>query len=173
AEVMGQGAAGERAASNGEGLVALDFAIGETAGGVEQPSGTCQDADPSAERAEPRRLFLVHKGTGGRAWKDGNNAAEAGDAGIARRCATLAAALDVSLESDQPVVGLPVVADLTTADYAVETGRRRGQYRPGRAKRGCVTAPAEAAAEVQAGIPTGPAVNRRRRWRRLERQVGR
>src|SRR5580700_11977323 len=128
AEAIGQDAAGEGAASNGEGFVALDFAVGETARGVEQPSGTCQDADPSADRAEPGQLFLVDEGTGGRAWKDGNDATKAGDAGVARRCASLAAALDVSLEPDQPVVvGLPVVADLTTANHAVETGRRRGE----------------------------------------------
>src|SRR6202040_2298873 len=127
-EVIGHGAAGEGAASNGEGLGALDFAIGKTAGGVEQPSGTCQDADPSADRAEPGQLFLVHKGTGGRAWKDEKDATQAGDAGVARRCASLAAALDVSLEPQQPVaVDLPVVADLTTANHAVETGRRRGE----------------------------------------------
>src|SRR5579864_1252226 len=87
AEAVGEGAGGEGAASgNGEGLAALDFAIGETAGGVEQPSGTCQDPDPSADRAEPGQLFLVHKGTGGRARKEGKDAAKAGDAGAGRRC---------------------------------------------------------------------------------------
>src|SRR5262249_43510183 len=121
---------------------------------------------------EPGQLLLVDERACVGAWEYGDDAAEAGDAGGPRRRAALAAALDVGLEPEQPVVGLPVVAYLAAADHAVEARRRRREdCRPG-AKAGRVVGLAEAAAEIHAEIPAGPAENRSRRRRRLERHVG-
>src|SRR4029077_1115461 len=106
-EAVDGDAARQGAAGDGEGLVALDFAIGETAGGVEQPRRSRQDAEPSADRAEPRQLFLVGQGADRRAWKDRYDATGGGEGDRTRRRAALAAGLNVGLEPEQPVARTP------------------------------------------------------------------
>src|SRR5580704_19136199 len=143
----------------GDDLVAVNSAIGKTSGGVEQPRRSRENAGSCPHRAEPYELFLVAQGDVGRQGAGKGAAEAAGGRDVRRRRAALAAALDVGLKTEQPVAGIPIVADLATADHAVELGRhRRKQYAVIRR----VMDAAEAAADVQADVPAAPDIH----WRR-------
>ena len=86
-----------RGSTDGEGFVAVDAAIGETAGDVEQPSRGRQHADATAHGAEPAEFLGIGQGAGRRYEKTCNAAHEDGDGQARRRRTALAAALDVGV----------------------------------------------------------------------------
>ena len=157
--------------AEGEGFVAIDAAIGETAGDVEQPRRGRQDTDATAHGPEPAQFLGIGQGASDGNKKTCGAAHENGAGRVRRRRTALAAALNIGLQPNQPRASLPIVTDLAAANDAVEIGRCRAEGHAG--ERGRVASPAEAATEVQAGVPTGPVIDRRR-WRHgLERHIGR
>ena len=157
--------------ADGEGFVAVDAAIGETAGDVEQPRRGRQDADASAYGPEPAQFLGIGQGAGDGNKKTCDAAHENGAGRVRRRRTALAAALNIGLQPKQPRAGLPIVTDLAAANDAVKIGRCRAERHAGEC--GGVASPAEAATEVQAGVPTGPVIDRCRWRHRLERHIGR
>src|SRR6185437_5115528 len=107
--------------------IGAEMAIGETARRVEQKLRRRQQAHAAARRAEPVESIICRE-------EQRSRRAACGRAQRAGRM--LVAALEVTLETDQPILKLPVVASLTAANHAIDIraakdrqGRQRGDDR--------------------------------------------
>ena len=142
----------------------IHFAVGQTAGFVQEHGRGDQNAGAASEGAEPVQLL-------------GEVRHEIGRAAAARQTddggrSLLTADLNVRFETEQPIRGLPVIAaDLAAADDTVDVVARRvgeqGRARKYARKRSAVARAAPAIANVAADIKSAPVETRIDHRRRL------
>jgi len=148
---------------SGDATSGVQFAVGETAGSVEQHGWSDQNAGAAAHGAEPGELLGQRRG-------DVAGAVAAAWANQHRKSA-LAAALKVAFQTGHPSGHLPIIAKLATADDAIDVIAGRTGRHDGSGKRvgdGLgIGGAAQAVADVAADIEAGPVVDRLGIHRRL------
>src|SRR6185312_11152060 len=151
---------GGREWADRRGRIGADFAQRAAAGRVKEPVPG-RIAEPRPQRSEPGDLLLIARG---------ERPAEKRKAGR-RAGAAQPASLEARFEPDDPRTGLPVIAGLGAPDGAGKRGLKGGK-RESRDIEG-VAARAEAAADIEPGVKSGPQRQVFNREGRGRGQVGR